>query len=30
MKKPVAILFAQQGTNVAISYLNEHDDATDT
>ena len=28
--KAVAILFAQQGANVAISYLNEHDDATNT
>jgi len=28
--KAVAILFAKEGADVAISYLNEHDDAKDT
>src|SRR5215217_2573144 len=28
--KAVAILFAKEGADVAISYLNEHDDARDT
>lgn len=28
--KAVAILFAQEGADVAISYLNEHEDAEDT
>ena len=28
--KAVAILFAKEGANVAISYLNEHDDAKET
>ena len=28
--KAVAILFAKEGANVAISYLNEHKDARDT
>lgn len=28
--KAVAILFAREGANIAISYLNEHEDADDT
>src|SRR5689334_22296252 len=28
--KAVAILFAKEGADVAIAYLNEHDDAEDT
>src|SRR6266513_3573941 len=28
--KAVAILFAKEGADVAVSYLNEHEDANDT
>src|SRR2546423_1041142 len=28
--RAIAVLFAREGANVAISYLNEHDDARET